>query len=495
MLRRVVSRRKSHHPKRLFWTIVGLAILVVFALTVATAIWGSPLASGEAITLVKLQGSVVYPAGTTPTLETITLVRVDSIGNESIVTSNISLSQTDNAKIDAIPNRTFSVTGSDLPSLLVDSTYRFKLANGCYSEFKVPDALTLGNKSKIAGFDSKLTPDTNSDITHFLELGRIKSDCQTTPAPTPSTAPTATPTATATEITALPDIEAAAPAVNPKAIPFKSESCSEQTTKLDVIFVADASGSLEKSAAAGIMKQFVSRFVDQNVLNPNTDRANLISFSDPSDIRIEFTSNFSSISQRVKAFTFEGERSNIYPGIRLASDQLRTKRQNINTPVVVIVMSDGQSTMSPEDSSRAKILTEQDANLNLGRYFGISFPGRNGYLVNLAKSGQGGYFNVANSGQINSTVDALTSQINGLVEHCSNLEVGLSPNSLKVGQTIEATLTAKNNGRTSISNATITQNLPTGLQTEENQTSISITIPQIASGQSFSQKVTLKATE
>lgn len=486
-----MSRRKSHHPKRLFWTFVGLAILIASAIFVMVSIWGSPLASGEAIPLVKLQGSVVYPAGTSPVSETVTLVRVASSGEESVVASAIPLSQTDNAKIDAVPNRTFSITGTELPSLLVGSTYRFKLANGCYSEFTVPDTQTLGNKSKIAGFDSKLTPDTASDITHFLELVRIKSDCQTNPTPVPSTAPTASPSPTPAETTAPEASEAQAPVVNPKATPFRSVFCSDNTSKLDVIFLVDASGSMKASAAGGLMKRFVARVVEQQIFNPTTDRGNLISYSNPTSVRIEFTTEFSSIKERVNAITFEADASNIYPGIRTASEQLRAKRQDSKTPVVVIAMSDSESTMSSE----ALTLAEQDAELHLARYFGISFAGRNNHLINLAKSGKGGYFNVANSGQINTTVDALVSQINGLVEHCAKLEVSLSPNSLKVGQTIEATLTAKNNSRTSISNATVTQNLPTGLQTEAKQTSISITIPSIANGQSFSQKVILKATE
>ncbi len=503
-----MSRRKSPNPKKVFWIILGLSALVVVGAAVTTAILGSPQASTDTINVDKLQGAIIYPVDSTPTTETVKLVRVvtNGAGGENVIADNIAISQTDNAKIDRKPNRTFSVTSSTVPTLKIGDTYRFKLANGCYSEFKVPSLDKLTLKNKIAVLDRRFMPDTPVGFTFYRELDRIDYACAGSPTPTPSPSvspstsptPTATPTPTPTPSSTTSTLPTATSTTtasstpaggDPVAVPIRPVFCSDKSPKLDVIFVADASGSMDDSAAGNLMKSFVARMVNQNKLRPATDRGSLITFSNPTVVRIEFTTDYASIKERVNAMTFGADASNITAGVLKASDLVRgSTRQSPQVPVVVVMMSDNQSEMT----AQARTIADQDATRYLSRYFAVSFAGRNPRLVELARAGQGSYMNVANSGQVNTAVDSLMSRIDSLVEGCTSLELAVAPKTVKVGQTTEATFTLKNFTRNNLTNSTLTQLLPTGLQTEDNRSRVSLTIPLINSGQTLTQKINLK---
>ena len=102
-----MSRRKSHNPKKVFWIVIGLSFLVVTLTAIASSILGSPQAAGDTLSVVKLQGAVVYPTGATPQADTVSLVRVTNSG-EKVIKESIALSQTDNAQSQDKKNRGFS---------------------------------------------------------------------------------------------------------------------------------------------------------------------------------------------------------------------------------------------------------------------------------------------------------------------------------------------------------------------------------------------------
>lgn len=473
-----------------------LAVLLGGTIFTYAAMNMSPQASSDSIA-VEIKGAILYPESMTPddVNERISLTQVTG-ATEQVLMSGLKHSEKNNEKIDNTPNRSYSLSAPI--GLTYGSTIRLHLYKegaspsvGCYTEFTIPSASKLAGKDKLRLDDKQFMPADPAETTAVYELDRIKAGCATnqTPSPSPTAATTASPTP-------LPTISTSAtPTVKPSStptqttqtnlvVPFDSHVCSKTTSKVNFVFVVDNSGSMtDDEDRKNAMQATVRRVTRQLKAD---DKAAVISFSNPTDIKVRLTSNMDDVTNAVNNLQFGAKNSNINGGVKRASDLLL--EQAPGEPAVVLVISDHLSTMTNE----AKVIARADASKNVRYMTGVVGGNNNNFLDELAEAGKGSYLFLPNGADLDEKVTRIINGLNRAYSNCVTLTPTLEKSSIVDDETTTLTITVGNFSREAIKAGTVTQALPDGIVTTDNKKSVSVSVPALDSGKTYAKTFTVK---
>jgi hypothetical protein len=278
--------------------------------------------------------------------------------------------------------------------------------------------------------------------------------------------------------------------------------CDNSGSKLDVLYLIDASGTMddlqssrlnpkdEEDRPDRLVKQIAE--ATKGKLHQGDDRLGLVTFSN-SSYQYELTDDLDIATQAVTNTRYgaSGVNSNVAAGVEATGKKFNDTRALSRTvPGIVIILADNQTDVS----SRAVTLAQDDFKNRNIRYFTISLGGGKDGLKQIAESSGGKYFVLDDHEKVTSTVNSLFAEIDKPFAQCISIELQSSKETIRKGG--KATLTYKviNNSRQEIKNANIMQALPSNIFKSEDSTALltrlsEITIGNLKPGESKIQEV------
>jgi hypothetical protein len=279
-------------------------------------------------------------------------------------------------------------------------------------------------------------------------------------------------------------------------------NCEKSGSKLDVLFLVDASGTMNDSTSTRFSQKdasdrpdkLVTAFADaaKSKLRSNDDRLGLVTFSN-STYKSDFSTNLDQTVTATKNIRYglSGVDSNVVQGIETAEKQLAAARTSArDVPAVVIILADNQS----EVASRAATLAQDDFKNRNIRYFTVSLGGGKDGLKQIADSGGGKYSILDDSDKLTETVNSIFTEIDKPFSQCISIELQSTKNTVRKGGKVVLTYKIINNSREEIQSVKIVQSLPTNIfQSEFDTAKITrlsdVTVGNMKPGESRTQEV------
>jgi hypothetical protein len=279
-------------------------------------------------------------------------------------------------------------------------------------------------------------------------------------------------------------------------------NCEKSGSKLDVLFLVDASGTMNDSTSTRFNQKdendrpdkLVAAFAEATKakLRTGDDRLGLATFSN-STYKSDFTSNFDQAVTATKNIRYgaSGVDSKVVEGIETAEKQLTAARNTTrDVPAIVIILADNQSDIT----SRAATLAQDDFKNKNIRYFTVALGGGKEGLKQIADAGGGKYSVLDDSDKLNETVNSIFTEIDKPFNQCISIELQSTKSTIRKGGKLVLTYKIINNSRAEIQGAKIIQSLPTNIfKTESDSATVSrlsdVTIGTMKPGEARTQEV------
>jgi hypothetical protein len=282
-----------------------------------------------------------------------------------------------------------------------------------------------------------------------------------------------------------------------------SVPCSIVDGKVDVMYLVDASGTMDDKpdGLAGAVfddrnrpDHLISSIANASKakLRQDSDRLGIATFSSPSKIANPFSDNLAAITTAMGVIKYSADGSVIGQGLQTVSQYAQSSRRDASTPVIVVILTDSQSNA---DAAAIQLARQDHQDRNVS-YYGIALGGDNTNLRNVVESGGGKYFTVSDHDKVDGVVGQLFDSVDSDYANCVSLELESSKPRIRTkGGQIDLVYQYKNNSRHEIKEATITHTLPVGLDTLQDQGTVSIFVGTLQPGESGTKQVTVKASQ